>query len=195
MTTFPTARVSPSQPRLIYHIPFPAPQRDQPSPMTSSQQAAFALQMEAIEPRLPPDPNMVEVRRRFFSAPPVRAPITVEEIERLTLDSGPRADMADCLIDDVYAITLWDHFQQNLDMARQLERIARDHRRQARLEWERIRVRRLDRRISDVVEREREVARRFANEGSPPPSPNQPAPPLVVRNPTPPLAVVLPGYQ
>jgi len=128
MTTFPTAQVSSSQPRLVYHIPFPAPQRDQLSPMTSSQQAAFALQMEAIEPCLPPDLNMVEVHRRFFSTPPVCAPITVEEIERLTLDSGPRADMADCLMDDVYAITLWDHFQQNLDTARQLERLARDHR-------------------------------------------------------------------
>ena len=62
--------------------------------------------------------------------------------------------MADCLMDDVYAITLWDHLQQNLDMARQLERLARDHRRQARLEWERVRVWRLDTRISDVVERE-----------------------------------------
>ena len=129
MTNLPTAQALSPQPRLAYHIPFPAPRRNQPSPMTSSQQAAFARQMEAVEPRLPPDPNTVEVHRRFFSAPPVRAPITVEEIERLTLDSGPRADMADCLMDDVYAITLWDHLQQNLDTARQLERLARDHRR------------------------------------------------------------------
>jgi len=39
-----------------------------------------------------------------------------------------------------------------------------------------------------VIEREREVKKRFEEEGSLPP-------PIVVRNPTPPLAMVLPGYQ
>jgi len=96
--------------------------------------------------------------------------------------------MGDCVIDDVLACTMWDGLQSDLYNARVLEAIARKHCRRAAIEWEQFKMRKFDIRMMGIIEREREVQKRFEEEGSAPP-------PIVVQNPTPPLAMVLPGYQ
>jgi len=84
--------------------------------------------MEAIELQLPLNPNELAMPARALSIPPIYLPPTIEEIELLTLDSGPRHDMGDHIMHDVYACTLWDHIQQNLYTARQLKMMVREHR-------------------------------------------------------------------
>ena len=155
--------------------------------------------MEAVETPLLPDPNEIMVTTRAFSVPPIYFPPTIEEIELLTLDSGPRHDMGDYVMDDVYTCTLWDHIQQNLYTARQLEKMAREHRRQATIEWERFKTRKFNERMAEVIERERAVVRRFEEEGSAVKEERPPIP-LIVRNPTPriltpPIIVHLPRYK
>jgi len=49
-------------------------------------------------------------------------------------------------------------------------------------------MRKFDIWMMGIIEREREVQKRFEEEGSAPP-------PIVIRNPTPPLVTVLPRYQ
>jgi hypothetical protein len=65
-----------------------------------------------------PDPNEIPIPIRPFQNPPIYLSPTIEEIESLTLNSGPLQDMGDYLIDDIHAITLWEHLQQNLFNAR-----------------------------------------------------------------------------
>jgi len=84
--------------------------------------------MEAIEIPLLPDPNEITMTARSFSVPPIYFPPTIEEIELLTLDSGPRHDMGNYIMNNVYTCSLWDHIQQNLYTARQLKTMAREHR-------------------------------------------------------------------
>jgi len=159
-----------------------------PSPLSSHFQATFAQQMEAQTDEIQPDPYDIAIPPRALSTPPQYFSPTIEELELLTLDSGPRCDMGDCVIDDMLACTMWDLLQSNLHNARILEAVARGHRQRAAIEWERFRTRKFDRRMMGIIEREREVQKRFEEEGSA-------APPIVVRNPTPPLAVMLPGYK
>ena len=188
-------RVHSPQPRLVYRIPFPggepvmspSPLRV-PSPLSSHFQAIFAQQMEAQTAEIQPDPYDIAIPPRTLSIPPQYSSPTIEELELLTLDSGPRCDMGDCVVDNMLACTMWDLLQSNLHNARTLETIARSHRQRAAIEWERFRTRKFDRRMMGVIEREREAKKRFEEEGSLPPL-------IVVRNPTPPLAMVLPGYQ
>jgi len=110
--------------------------------------------MEAVEIPLHPDPNKIAMSARSFSVPPIYFPPTIEEIKLLTLDSRPRHDMGDYIMNDVYACSLWDHIQQNLYMARQLEMMAKEHCRQATIEWERFKMRKFDERMAGVIERE-----------------------------------------
>jgi hypothetical protein len=117
------------------------------------------MEANPSSPRI--DPNEIRIPYRSFQNPPVYLSPTIEEIESLTLDSGPLQDMGDYLVDDVYAIMLWEHLQQNLFNARQMEGIARNLREQAAIEWERFRTKKFDMRIMGVVERERAVMRRF----------------------------------
>jgi hypothetical protein len=181
-----TAQVHAPQPR---HASA-APLRAVPPPLSSHFQATFARQMEANPPNLRDDPNEIQIPIRPFQNPPIYLSPTIEEIESLTLNSGPLQDMGDYLVDDIHAITLWEHLQQNLFHARQMEGIARNLREQATIEWERFRTKKFDMRIMGIVEREREVMRRFDEEGS-----GHGQPRLVVERPSPPLAVVLPGYR
>jgi len=188
-------RICSPQPRLAYRIPFPggepvmspSPLRV-PSPLSSHFQATFAQQMEAQTDEIQPDPYDIAIPPRALSTPPQYFSPTIEELELLTLDSGPRCDMGDCVIDDMLACTMWDLLQSNLHNARILEAVARGHRQRAAIEWERFRTRKFDRRMMGIIEREREVQKRFEEEGSAPP-------PIVVRNLTPPLAMVLPGHR
>jgi len=159
-----------------------------PSPLSSHFQATFAQQMEAQTTEIQSDPYDIAIPPRTLSIPPQYSSPTIEELELLTLDSGPRCDMGDCVVDDMLTCTMWDLLQSNLYNAQTLETIARGHRQRAAIEWERFRTRKFDRRMMGVIEREREVKKRFEEEGSLPP-------PIVVRNPTPPLAMVLPRYQ
>jgi len=131
-----TAQVLSPQPRLAYHIPFPAIQRTPPSPLSSHFQATFTRQMEAIKQQMHPDLNKFTIPPRSFSIPPTYLSPTIEEIELLTLNSGPQHDIADHIINNVYACSLWDHVQQNLYTAQQLEAMARKHCRQAAIKWE-----------------------------------------------------------
>jgi hypothetical protein len=181
-----TAQVHAPRPRHASAAPSPAV----PPPLSSHFQAAFARQMEANPPNLCTDPNEIPIPIRPFQIPPVHLSPTIEEIESLTLDSGPLQDMGDYLVDDLHAITLWEHLQQNLFHARQMEGIARNLREQAAIEWERFRTKKYDMKIMGVVERERAVMRRFDEEGS-----GYSQPRLVVERPSPPLVMVLPGYQ
>jgi len=188
-------RIRSPQPRLAYRIPFPggepimssSPLRV-PSPLSSHFQATFARQMEAQTVEIQSDPYDIAIPPRTLSNPPQYTSPTIEELEALTLDSGPRCDMGDCIVDDMLACTMWDLLQSNLHNARILEAVARGHRQRAAIEWERFRTRKFDRRMMGIIEREREAQKRFEEEGSA-------APPIVVRNPTPPLAVILPGYK
>jgi len=187
-------RIRSPQPRLAYRIPFPggepvmspSPLRV-PSPLSSHFQTTFAQQMEAQTVEIQSDPYDIAILPRALSIPPQYFSPTIEELESLTLDSGPRCDMGDCVTDDMLATTMWDLLQSNLHNARILETVARGHRQRAAIEWERFRTRKFDRRMMGVIEREREVKKRFEEEGSA-------APPIVVRNPTPPLTMLLPGY-
>jgi hypothetical protein len=180
------AQVHSPQPRHAFAAPLPAA----PPPLSSHFQATFARQMEANPPDLGPDPNEIPIPIRPFQNPPIYLSPTIEEIELLTLNSGPMQDMGDYLIDDLHAITLWEHLQQNLFHARQMEGIARNLREQAAIEWERFRTKKYDMRIMGIVERERAVMKRFEEEGS-----GLHLPRLVVENTTPPLPMVLPGYR
>jgi hypothetical protein len=173
------AQVHSPQPRHAFVAPSPAV----PPPLSSHFQATFARQMEANPPNLGPDPNEIPIPIRPFQNPPIYLSPTIEEIELLTLNSGPMQDMGDYLVDDLHAITLWEHLQQNLFNARQMEGIARNLREQAMIEWERFRTKKYDMRIMGIVERERAVMRRFEEEGS---GLNRPR--LVVENTTPPFA-------
>jgi hypothetical protein len=157
-----TAQVHAPQPRHASAAPLPAV----PPPLSSHFQATFARQMEANPPNLCIDPNEIQIPIRPFQNPPIYLSPTIEEIESLTLDSGPLQDMGDYLVVDIHAITLWEHLQQNLFNARQMEGIARNLREQAAIEWERFRTKKYDMRIMGIVEREREVMRRFDEEGS-----------------------------
>jgi len=65
--------------------------------------------------------------------------------------------------------------------------MAREHRRQATIEWERFRTQKFNRRIMEVIEREREVRKRFEKEESVIEEERSPIP-LVIRNPTSPRA-------
>ena len=190
-----TTRVRSPQLRLAYQIPFlaetlllPSSSPRVPSPLSSHFQATFAQQMEAQTIEYYPDPHEITVPPRNLSIPPQYSSPTIEELESLTLDSGPRCDMGDCIIDDAFTCTMWEKLQSDLYNARTLEAIAREHRRQAAIEWEQFRMRKFDRQMMGVIEREREAKKRFEEEGSNPPL-------IIVRNPTPPLAMVLPGYQ
>jgi len=107
--------------------------------------------------------------------------------------------MGDYVMNDIYACSLWDHIQQNLYTARQLEKMAREHRQQATIGWERFKTRKFDARMAGVIERERAAMKRFEEEGSAVEEERPPIP-LVVRNPTPriptpPIIVRLPGYK
>jgi len=185
-----TTRVQSPQPRLGYRIPFPEETSSLrvPPPLSSNFQASFAQQMEAQTLEYYPDPHEIAVPLRNLSIPPQFSSPTIEELELLTMDSKPRCDMGDCVIDNVLACTMWEKLQSDLYDARILEATAREHRRRANIEWERFKMRKFDVRMMGVIEREREVQKRFKEEGSAPP-------PIVVRNPTPPLAMILPGHR
>ena len=180
------AQVHSPQPRHAFVAPSPAVL----PPPSSHFQATFARQMEANPPNLGPDPNEIPIPIQPLQNPPIYLSPTIEEIEHLTLDSGPLQDMGDYLTDDLHAITLWEHLQQNLFHARQMEGIARNLREQAAIEWERFRTKKYDMRIMGIVERERAVSRRFEEEGS-----GWNLPRLVVERTSPPLQMVLPGYR
>jgi hypothetical protein len=155
-----TAQVHAPQPRHASAAPLRAVQ----PPPSSHFQAVFARQMEANPPSLRIDPNEIPIPICPFQNPPIYLSPTIEEIESLTLNSGPLQDMGDYLIDDIHAITLWEHLQQNLFHARQMEGIARNLREQAAIEWERFRTKKFNMRIMGIVEREREVMRRLDEE-------------------------------
>ena len=77
--------------------------------------------------------------------------------------------------------------------------MAREHRRQATIEWERFKTQKFDERMAGVIEREQAVIKRFEEEGSVVEE-ERPLIPLVVRNPTPhiptpPIIIRLPGYK
>jgi len=185
-----TTRVQSPQPQLGYQIPFPEETSSLhvPPPLSSNFQASFAQQMEAQTLEYYPDLHEILVPLRNLSIPPQYSSPTIEELESLTLDSKPRCDMGDCVIDNILACTMWDGLQSDLYNAQVLEAMAREHRRRAAIEWERFKMRKFDVRMMGIIEREREVQKRFEEEGSAPP-------PIVVRNPTPPLAMVLPGHR
>ena len=126
-----TTRVQSSQPRLGYRIPFleETSSLRVPPPLSSNFQASFARQMEAQTLEYHPDPHEIIVPFRNLSITPQYSSPTIEELESLTLDSGPRCDMGDCVIDDVLACTMWDGLQSDLYNAQVLEAIAREHRR------------------------------------------------------------------
>jgi len=107
-----------------------------PSPLSSHFQATFAQQMEAQTAEIQSDPYDIAIPPRTLSNPPQYSSPTIEELELLTLDSGPRCDMGDCVVDDMLACTMWDLLQSNLYNAQTLEAIARGHRRRAAIEWE-----------------------------------------------------------
>jgi len=146
----PNPRIFSLRPRLTYHVPFPATPCTLPSPPSLQFQATFAWQIEAAKPQLFPDLNEIAMPARSLSTAPSYLSPTIKEIESLTLDSGPRHDMGDHIMNDVYACSLWDHVQQNLYMAWQLEAMAREHRQQATIEWERFRTQKFNRRIMGV---------------------------------------------
>jgi len=171
-----TTRVQSPQPWLAYQIPFlvdmllpPSLPPHVPPPLSSHFQATFAQQMEAQTIEYFPDPHKIVVPPRAISIPPQYSSPTVEELESLTLDSGPRCDMGDCIIDDAFACTMWEKLQSDLYNARVLEAIARENRRRAAIEWERFRMRKFDRWMIGVIEREREMKKKFEEEGSNPP--------------------------
>jgi len=87
-------------------------QRAIPSPPSSHFHTTFTQQMEAYKTVYYPNPNKFPVPQRSLSNPPIYISPTIEEIEQLTLDSGPRHDMSDHILNDIYACTLWDHLHQ-----------------------------------------------------------------------------------
>jgi len=115
----PNSQIFSPQPWRIYPPLFPVT-TEWPSPLSSHFQASFAWQMEAIKLLLCPDPNEFTVPVRTLSNLPVYLSPTIEEIEQLTLDSGPRHDMGSYVMDDVYVSALWNHIQQNLYTAQPL---------------------------------------------------------------------------
>jgi len=171
-------RVQSPRPRLGYRIPFPEETTSLrvPPPLSSNFQASFARQMEAQTLKYYPDPHEIIIPPRNLSIPPQYSSPTIEELESLTLDSKPRCDMGDCIIDDVLACTMWDGLQSDLYNARVLEAIAREHHRRAAIEWERFKMRKFDVQMMGIIEREREVQKRFEEEGSAPPSNRRPKP-------------------
>lgn len=126
----PSSFIHAPQPWLAFHVPFLAAQPESIllPPSTPPHQR---------DPEMYQDPNEIVIPCRSISTYPAYLSPTIKEIESLTLDSGPRHDMADHVIDNVYACTLWDNLQQDLYNARKLERIAREHRQRAALQWER----------------------------------------------------------
>ena len=125
----PTSLIYAPQPWLTFHVPFPAAQPNSPLPPSSP--------VHRQEPEMFQDPNEINIPLRSISISPEYLSPTIKEIESLTLDSGPRYDMADYVIDNVYACTLWDNFQQDLYNARRLEGMAREHCWGAAIQWER----------------------------------------------------------
>ena len=83
--------------------------------------------MESQEIIYHPNLNKFSIPQRSLLNPAVYLSLTIEEIEQLTLNSGPRYDMANYILDEVYACTLWDHLQQNLFTAQKLKEMAREH--------------------------------------------------------------------
>jgi len=110
--------------------------------------------------------------------------------------------MANYILDEVYACTLWDHLQQNLFTAQKLKEMAREHCWQATIKWERFKMRKFNIWMVGIIEREWEVMKRFEEEGSIVEE-ERPPPPLIIWNPTPPHiltpapppVVWLPGYR
>lgn len=93
--------------------------------------------MEAYTPKYYPNLNEIIISQRTLSIPPKFSSPIVEKIKSLTLDSGTRHDMADCILNNILACTLWEHLQQNLYTTQSLEEMAREYCRQATIEWER----------------------------------------------------------
>jgi len=168
-TTADSYQTAPEQPLrwVAYHIPFPA------RPAESS-----------LETNLSESPIMSSSSSITPTSP------TISEIEQLTLDSQPEQDMADCLRNDTLAIESWERLQTDLQIARNLEAMAREQRRSVGLQWQRFKYRRFDKKIQRVVDRER-IRQAPLNEEA---RQSQSPLPLVVRNLTPPLNATLPGH-
>ena len=157
--------------RVVYHVPFPA---RTPKDSTMNQS---------------PSPRSSIVSST--SSPPFVTP-TISEIELLTLENRSEQDMADYLRNDTLALESWERLQADLQMARELEALARERRRSVASQWERFKHRKFDRKIQRGIERERRcwIETNTETRRSEPPFP------LVVRNLTPsPLNATLPGYR
>jgi len=91
--------------RVVYHVPFPARTIENP------------IMNQLPSPRL----SIIS-----STSSPLFVTPTISEIELLTLENRSEQDMADYLRNDTLALKSWERLQADLQMARELEALARE---------------------------------------------------------------------